>query len=74
VTDSYIAFDFNRNVYHFGTRVDNLLEEKEEYKDGDRIKLKPKYTFEQAIQKASENPNDPKEKFKGYAALFAGLG
>jgi CRISPR/Cas system-associated protein Cas10 (large subunit of type III CRISPR-Cas system) len=74
LTDSYAAYSFNRAVYLFGNHVDNLLEQQEEYKDGDKIKYRAKYTLEKAIQKASENPNDPKEKFKGYAALFAGLG
>jgi hypothetical protein len=74
ITDSPTAFGFNRAVYLYGSRVVNLLEEQEEYKDGDKIKYRKRYTVEQAIAKASENPNDPKEKFKGYAALFAGLG
>lgn len=74
LTDSYAAYSFNRAVYLFGNTVDNLLEEQEEYKDGDKTKYRAKYTVEKAIEKASENPKNPKEKFKGYGALFAGLG
>ena len=74
VTDSYTAYNFNWNVYLFGNHVDNLLKEQEEYEDGKKTKYRRKYSLEQAIEKASEDPNDPKNKFKGYAALFAGLG
>ena len=73
-TDSYVAYGFNRSIYLFGNRVDNLLDEQEEYKEGGKTKWRRKYTVEQAIEKASEDPNNPKEKFKGYAKLFAGLG
>ena len=74
ITDSYVAYGFNRAIYLFGNHVDNLLDEQEEYKDGDKIKYRAKYTLEKAIEKASEDPKKPKERFKGYAALFAGLG
>jgi hypothetical protein len=74
VSEDFAAYTFNRAIHSFGTRVDNLLDEQEEYKDGEKIRYRKKYTVEQAIKKASENPNSPKEKFKGYAALFAGLG
>lgn len=71
---SLAAYSFNRNVWSFGTRVNNLLAQQEEYKDGKATKYRQKYTLDQAIEKASENPNKPKETFKGYGALFAGLG
>jgi hypothetical protein len=74
LSGSLAAFGFDRAVYIFGKKVDNLLDEQEEYKDGEKIRYRKRYTVEQAIRKASENPNSPKEKFKGYAALFAGLG
>lgn len=74
VSESFAAYTFNRAIYSFGNRVDNLLDEQEEVKEGDKIRYRKKYTVAQAIEKASENPNDPKNKFQGYAKLFAGLG
>jgi hypothetical protein len=71
VTDSYVAYGFNRAVYLFGNKVDNLLKEQEEYKDGDKVKYRQKYTLEQAIEQASEDPK--KAKWSSFGQLFAGL-
>jgi hypothetical protein len=69
VQDSFAAFTFNRAIYSFGSRVDNLLEEKEEYKVGDKVKYRPKYTLEEALRIASES----KPKAQGFSAMFARL-
>ena len=68
---SFVAFNFNRAAYIFGNRVDNLLAQEEQYKEGGQTKTRKKYTVEQAIEEASKNPK--KSNWAGFNQLFAGL-
>lgn len=71
VTDSFVAYNFNRAIYHYGTRVDNLLSEREEVETFGKKELRPKYNLEEALKMASEDPKKP--KLKGLAAVFESL-
>jgi hypothetical protein len=66
-----VAFGFNRAIYIFGNRVDQLLEETEEIESFGKKETKRKHSLEEALELASEDPNKP--KLEGLAAIFDSL-
>lgn len=69
--DTPLAFNFNRAVYTYGARVEQLLEEREEVKSGkDKGKLKRKYTLDEALELAAK-PIGATSENKGLAMVLA---